>query len=88
VDDYRRRILDVPDHSSHNNGGSSRARLLANGTTPPVPTLTDPNVPRNGTGDLLYGTNAGNSCAAFIRLDDVRVVDNCSGTNVTISAKA
>jgi hypothetical protein len=52
-----------------------------------APTFTGPNVPRNAAGDLLYGTNAGNICAAFLRLDDVSAVDNCSGTNVTITAR-
>ena len=35
----------------------------------------------------MYGTNAGNICAAYLRLDDVSAVDNCSGTNVSISAE-
>lgn len=54
-------------------------------TTPP--TFTGPNVERNANGDLVYGTNAGIICAAYLRLDDVRATDNCSGTNVTISAR-
>lgn len=54
-------------------------------TTPP--TFTGPSVPTNANGDLVYGTNAGNICAAYLRLDDVRAVDNCSGSNVVISAQ-
>ncbi|MDN3634257.1 hypothetical protein QWY85_06265, partial [Neolewinella lacunae] len=59
-------------------------------TTPPV--FTGPSQDRNFDGiadaDLVYTTNAGNICAAYIRLDaaGVRAVDNCSGTNVTITA--
>jgi subtilisin-like proprotein convertase family protein len=53
-------------------------------TTPPV--FTGPVAPINDDGDLVFGTNAGNICAAFLRLDAVSAVDNCSGTNVTISA--
>ncbi|MDN3633284.1 hypothetical protein QWY85_01360, partial [Neolewinella lacunae] len=59
-------------------------------TTPPV--FTGPTQDRNFDGitdaDLVYTTNAGNICAAYIRLDaaGVRAVDNCSGTNVTITA--
>ncbi|MBC6995305.1 hypothetical protein H9S92_14120, partial [Lewinella lacunae] len=36
----------------------------------------------------VYTTNAGNICAAYLRLDaaGVRAVDNCSGTNLTITA--
>ncbi|WP_026232114.1 T9SS type A sorting domain-containing protein [Neolewinella persica] len=52
-----------------------------------APSFTGPNVPTNGNGDLIYGTNAGNICAAYLRLDDVRAVDNCSGTNVNITAQ-
>ncbi len=52
-------------------------------TTAPV--FTGPNVPRRD-GALVYGTNAGNSCAAYLRLDDVSAVDNCSGGNVSIAA--
>jgi hypothetical protein len=52
-----------------------------------APTFTGPNVPTNANGDLVYGTNAGNICAAYLRLDDVRAVDNCSGTNVSITAQ-
>ena len=39
------------------------------------------------TGPVVYGTNAGNQCAAFIRLDDasIRLVDNCSA-GVSLSA--
>ncbi|MFK8162426.1 MAG: SdrD B-like domain-containing protein, partial [Lewinella sp.] len=54
-------------------------------TTAPV--LTGPNVETNDAGDLVFGTNAGNICAAYLRLDDVSAVDNCSGTNVSISAE-
>ncbi|MBC6992585.1 hypothetical protein H9S92_00270, partial [Lewinella lacunae] len=59
-------------------------------TTPPV--FTGPSQDRNFDGitdaDLVYTTNAGNICAAYLRLDaaGVRAVDNCSGTNVTITA--
>jgi len=50
-----------------------------------APTFTGPTAPvRNG--DLIFGTNAGNICAAFLRLDGVTAIDNCSGTDVTISA--
>ncbi|MFK8163310.1 MAG: hypothetical protein AB8H12_12685, partial [Lewinella sp.] len=54
-------------------------------TTEPV--FTGPNVETNANGDLVFGTNAGNICAAYLRLDDVSAVDNCSGTNVSISAE-
>ncbi|MFK8161554.1 MAG: T9SS type A sorting domain-containing protein [Lewinella sp.] len=54
-------------------------------TTAPV--LTGPNVATNDAGDLVYGTNAGNICAAYLRLDDISVVDNCSGTNVSVTAE-
>ena len=51
-----------------------------------APTFTGPNVATNGAGDLVFGTNAGNTCEAFLRLDDVTAVDDCSGTDVTIFA--
>jgi len=51
-----------------------------------APVFTGPNVPTNAAGDLVFGTNAGNQCAAFLRLDNISVVDDCSGTNVTVSA--
>jgi hypothetical protein len=54
-------------------------------TTEPV--FTGPNVETNEAGDLVYGTNAGNVCAAYIRLDDVSALDNCSGASVSISAE-
>jgi len=44
-----------------------------------APTFVGPNVPTDADGTLVYGTNAGNVCAAFIRLDDVTVTDNCPG---------
>jgi len=52
-----------------------------------APVFTGPTAPINDDGDLVFGTNAGNVCAAFLRLDAVSAVDNCSGTNVTISAE-
>ena len=51
-----------------------------------APTFVGPNVPTDADGTLVYGTNAGNVCAAFIRLDDVSVTDNCPGA-VTVSAE-
>ncbi|MEL7161082.1 MAG: proprotein convertase P-domain-containing protein, partial [Bacteroidota bacterium] len=59
-------------------------------TTPPV--FFGPTQDRNFDGiaedDLIYTTNAGNQCAAYIRLDaaGVRATDNCS-PNVTIMAQ-
>jgi len=53
-------------------------------TTAPV--FTGPRGPVNADGDIVFGTNAGNICAAFLRLDDVTAVDNCSGANVDITA--
>ncbi|TXF88376.1 hypothetical protein FUA23_14655, partial [Neolewinella aurantiaca] len=51
-----------------------------------APTFVGPNVPADADGTLVYGTNAGNICAAYIRLDDVSVSDNCNG-DVTVSAE-
>ncbi|TXF88485.1 T9SS type A sorting domain-containing protein [Neolewinella aurantiaca] len=51
-----------------------------------APTFVGPNVQTDADGTLVYGTNAGNICAAYIRLDDVTVTDNCDG-DVTISAE-
>jgi hypothetical protein len=51
-----------------------------------APTFVGPNGPVNSDGDLIYGTNIGNVCASIIRLDNVSVVDDCSGTDVTVTA--
>jgi len=51
-----------------------------------APTFVGPNVPTDANGTLVYGTNAGNICAAYLRLDDVSVSDNCDG-NVTVTAE-
>ncbi|TXF89114.1 hypothetical protein FUA23_11405, partial [Neolewinella aurantiaca] len=51
-----------------------------------APTFVGPNVETDADGTLVYGTNAGNICAAYLRLDDVSVTDNCDG-DVTVSAE-
>ena len=51
-----------------------------------APTFVGPNVETDANGTLVYGTNAGNICAAYLRLDDVTVTDNCAG-GVSISAQ-
>jgi hypothetical protein len=51
-----------------------------------APAFTGPNVATDADGTLVYGTNAGNTCVAYIRLDDVSAVDNCPGA-VSISAQ-
>ncbi|TXF90467.1 T9SS type A sorting domain-containing protein [Neolewinella aurantiaca] len=51
-----------------------------------APTFVGPNVETDADGTLVYGTNAGNICAAYLRLDDVSVTDNCDGA-VTVSAE-
>jgi hypothetical protein len=51
-----------------------------------APTFTGPNVATDANGTLVYGTNAGNICVAYIRLDDVSATDSCPGT-VSISAQ-
>jgi hypothetical protein len=51
-----------------------------------APTFRGLNVATDADDTLIYGTNAGNTCVAYIRLDDVSVVDSCPGT-VSISAQ-
>jgi subtilisin-like proprotein convertase family protein len=57
-----------------------------NAATAADPNFTSPNVATDADGTLVYGTNAGNICVSYIRLDDISVVDSCPGT-VSISAQ-
>ncbi|MFT6128571.1 MAG: hypothetical protein ACJATN_000284 [Neolewinella sp.] len=51
-----------------------------------APTFTGPNVATDADGTLVYGTNAGNTCVTYVRLDNVSAIDSCPGT-VSISAQ-